>query len=182
MADRPVLDRFRLDGQVAVVTGASSGLGVAFARALAEAGADLALGARRVDRLADTATLVEETGRRALTHGTDVADPQSCTDLVALAMEEFGHVDILVNSAGGIPRGTLLDIDEERWRRAWDLKVFGCINLTREMGVNLAGVTIIMDLLQKLREIQEEKQALLAMREVLETRLASFAPRHSSSV
>jgi MerR family transcriptional regulator/heat shock protein HspR len=56
------------------------------------------------------------------------------------------------------------------------------LNLTREMGVNLAGVTIIMDLLQKLREVQEEKQALLVMREVLETRLASFAPRHSSSV
>jgi MerR family transcriptional regulator/heat shock protein HspR len=56
------------------------------------------------------------------------------------------------------------------------------LNLTREMGVNLAGVTIIMDLLQKLREVQEEKQALLAMREVLETRLAAFAPRHSSSV
>ena len=59
MADRPVLDRFRLDGKVAVVTGASSGLGVAFAQALAEAGADVALGARRVDRLADTAALVE---------------------------------------------------------------------------------------------------------------------------
>ena len=100
MADRPVLDRFRLDGKVAVVTGASSGLGVAFAKALAEAGADVALGARRVDRLADTAALVEATGRRALTHGTDVSDPQSCTDLVALAMEEFGHVDVLVNNAG----------------------------------------------------------------------------------
>ena len=56
------------------------------------------------------------------------------------------------------------------------------LNLTREMGVNLAGVTIIMDLLQKLREVQEEKQALLVMREVLETRLAAFSSRHSSSV
>src|SRR4051812_18650371 len=100
MPDRPVLDRFRLDGKVAVVTGASSGLGVAFAQALAEAGADVALGARRVERLADTAALVERTGRRALTHGTDVSDPQSCTDLVAVAMEEFGHVDVLVNNAG----------------------------------------------------------------------------------
>ena len=56
------------------------------------------------------------------------------------------------------------------------------LNLTREMGVNLAGVTIIMDLLQKLREVQEEKQALLAMREVLETRLAASPSRHSTSV
>ena len=55
------------------------------------------------------------------------------------------------------------------------------LNLTREMGVNLAGVTIIMDLLQKLREVQEEKQALLAMREALETRLAPSPPRHSTS-
>jgi NAD(P)-dependent dehydrogenase (short-subunit alcohol dehydrogenase family) len=100
MTERTVLDRFRLDGKVAIVTGASSGLGVAFAQGLAEAGADVVLGARRADRLADTARLVEAAGRRALTHGTDVSDPQACTDLVALAMEEFGHVDVLVNNAG----------------------------------------------------------------------------------
>ena len=56
------------------------------------------------------------------------------------------------------------------------------LNLTREMGVNLAGVTIIMDLLQKLREVQEEKQALLAMQEALEIRLAASPLRHSTSV
>ena len=71
MADRPVLDRFRLDGKVAVVTGASSGLGVAFAQALAEAGADVALGARRVDRLADTASLVERPTRPGLRRGVN---------------------------------------------------------------------------------------------------------------
>src|SRR6187402_651424 len=95
-----ITDLFRLDDKVAIVTGASSGLGVAFAQGLAEAGADVALGARRVDRLAETAVLVETAGRRALTAATDVAEPQSCTDLVALAMEEFGRVDILVNNAG----------------------------------------------------------------------------------
>ena len=95
-----VLDLFRLDGKVAIVTGASSGLGVAFARGLAEAGADVALGARRVERLAETAALVERAGRRAVSVGTDVADPESCTALVARTMEELGRVDVLVNNAG----------------------------------------------------------------------------------
>ena len=82
-----VTELFRLDGKVAIVTGASSGLGVAFAQALAEAGADVALGARRVDRLADTAELVEDAGRRALAVGTDVRRPASCTTLVEATME-----------------------------------------------------------------------------------------------
>ncbi|MDX6372231.1 MAG: hypothetical protein QOD98_1219 [Nocardioidaceae bacterium] len=134
MADRPVLDRFRLDGKVAVVTGASSGLGVAFAQALAEAGADLALGARRVDRLADTAALVERTGRTALTHGTDVSDPQSCTDLVALAMEEFGHVDVLVNNAG---IGTAVPATREtpeQFRQVIDVNLNGCYWMAQACG------------------------------------------------
>jgi NAD(P)-dependent dehydrogenase (short-subunit alcohol dehydrogenase family) len=96
----PVLDRFRLDGKVAVVTGGSSGLGVAFARALASAGADVALGARRAELLANTAQLVEKEGQRAVVRATDVTDPDACTALVAAAMDEFGRVDVLVNNAG----------------------------------------------------------------------------------
>lgn len=95
-----VLDRFRLDGRVAVVTGASSGLGVAFARAFAEAGADVVLAARRADRLEGTAALVRAVGRRAVCVGTDVADPEQCTAMAAAAMEELGRVDVLVNNAG----------------------------------------------------------------------------------
>jgi NAD(P)-dependent dehydrogenase (short-subunit alcohol dehydrogenase family) len=129
-----VTEMFRLDGRVAIVTGASSGLGVAFAQGLAEAGADLALGARRVDRLADTAGLVEAAGRRALTAGTDVADPQACTDLVALAMEEFGRVDILVNNAG---IGTAVPATREtpeQFRQVIDVNLNGCYWMAQACG------------------------------------------------
>src|SRR4051794_30507274 len=80
---RPViLERFKLDGKVAIVTGASAGLGVSFAEALAQAGADVALGARREERLRDTAGLVKAAGRRALTVQTDVSKPEDCQALV----------------------------------------------------------------------------------------------------
>lgn len=95
-----VLDKFRLDDKVVIVTGASSGLGVSFAKACAEAGADVVLAARRVDKLEGTAGLVRSTGRRALSVATDVADPAQCQALVDAAMAEFGRVDVLVNNAG----------------------------------------------------------------------------------
>ena len=95
-----VLDRFRLDDKVVVVTGASSGLGVAFAQAFAEAGADLVLGARRVDRLPETGKLVEAAGRRYAHLQTDVTEPEQCEALVRKAIEAFGRVDVLVNNAG----------------------------------------------------------------------------------
>ena len=92
--------RFRVDGKVAVVTGASSGLGAGFAKALAEAGADLVLGARRVDRLEETRAAIAAMGRRVIAIATDVSKPESCQALIDGAMAEFGRVDILVNNAG----------------------------------------------------------------------------------
>jgi len=94
------MDRFRLDDRVVIVTGASSGLGVGFARACAQAGADVVVAARRVDRLLDAAQMVEAEGRRALVVGTDIADPEACQALVADALAAFGRVDVLVNNAG----------------------------------------------------------------------------------
>ncbi|GAT07534.1 glucose 1-dehydrogenase [Mycolicibacterium novocastrense] len=95
-----ILDRFRLDDKVVVITGASSGLGVSFAEAVAQAGADVVLAARRVEKLEATAELVRAAGRRALNVQTDVAEPDQCTALVDAAMQEFGRVDVLVNNAG----------------------------------------------------------------------------------
>lgn len=95
-----ILDRFRLDDRVAVVTGASSGLGVAFARAFAEAGADVVLAARRPDRLQQTAAMVRAAGRSALCVPTDIADPAQVQHMVEAAMAQFGKIDTLINNAG----------------------------------------------------------------------------------
>ena len=95
-----VFDRFSLDGKVAVVTGASSGLGVTFALALAEAGADVALGARRVELLEETRGKIEALGRRCIAVPTDVSVTEDCDRLVAEARAQLGDVDILVNNAG----------------------------------------------------------------------------------
>ncbi|HET8561833.1 MAG TPA: 3-oxoacyl-ACP reductase family protein [Marmoricola sp.] len=129
-----VADLFDLTGRVAIVTGASSGLGVAFAQALAEAGADVALGARRADRLADTARLVERAGRRAVTVATDVSDPQACQALVDTAMTELGKVDVLVNNAGiGTAVPATRETPEE-FRRVIDVNLNGCYWMAQACG------------------------------------------------
>src|SRR3954454_9149521 len=152
-----VLDRFRLDDKVAIVTGASSGLGVAFAKALAQAGADVALGARRVEKLEDTRALVEAAGRRAIAVGTDVAKPEDCSGLVDAAMQEFGRVDILVNNAG---IGTAVPATREtpeQFRSVVDVNLNGCywmaqacgrvmgqgssiVNISSVLGITIAGL------------------------------------------
>lgn len=127
-----VLDRFRLEGRVAIVTGASSGLGVAFAVALAQAGADVVLGARRADRLEATRAAVEREGRRALAVPADVSLPEDCHRLVAAAVEAMGRVDILVNNAGV---GTAVPATREtpdQFRRVIDVNLNGCYWMAQE--------------------------------------------------
>ena len=95
-----IQDFFRLDGRVAIVTGAGSGLGAGIAVALAESGADVVITGRRPDPLTSVAEDIRRLGRHALPVPTDVTDPEQCDASVRATMKEFGRVDVLVNNAG----------------------------------------------------------------------------------
>ncbi len=94
------LQAFRLDDKVVVLTGASSGLGVGFARALCAVGARLVLVARRADRLASLAEELRAGGGSVVVHPADVSSPEQCRGVAERAVEEFGRIDVLVNNAG----------------------------------------------------------------------------------
>ena len=129
-----ILDSFRLDGKVAIVTGASSGLGVAFATGLAEAGADIAICARRVEKLEETRQRVEEIGRRCLSVPADVAKPDDCDRVVAATVEELGKVDVLINNAG---IGTAVPATREApddFRRVIDINLNGSYFMAQACG------------------------------------------------
>ena len=139
-----VLDRFSLDGKVAVVTGASSGLGAAFSLGLGQAGADVVLGARRAGKLAATRDAVTGLGRKAIAVTTDVSSPADCQALVDAAMAEFGRVDILVNNAGVSSAAPASRETPEAFARVIDINLNGCYWMAQACGrVMLPGSTII---------------------------------------
>jgi NAD(P)-dependent dehydrogenase (short-subunit alcohol dehydrogenase family) len=119
------LDTFGLEGRVVVVTGASSGLGAAVAVAVAQAGADVVIGARRTEMLEVTAAVVEGIGRRALVVPTDITVVEDCQRLVQRATETFGRVDGLVNNAGVATAVPALQESPEQFRAVLDLNLMG---------------------------------------------------------
>ena len=119
-----------LAGKVALVTGASSGIGEATAIALAEAGAAVAIGARRRDRLDALAGKLRDGGARVLQLDLDVTDEQACTAAVARTREGLGGLDVLVNNAGVMLLGTIVGADTEDWRRMIQTNVLGVMYMT----------------------------------------------------
>jgi NAD(P)-dependent dehydrogenase (short-subunit alcohol dehydrogenase family) len=133
MADG-ILDRFRLDGKVAIVTGASSGLGEAFARGLAEAGADVAICARRVERLNRTKEAVEALGRRCVAVPADVANVEDCGRVVERTVETLGRVDVLVNNAGIGTAAPATREEPDDFRRVIDINLCGTYWMAQACG------------------------------------------------
>jgi len=118
-----VLDAFSLRGRTALVTGGNRGLGRGFARALAEAGADVVIAARDEVRSADVVAEVTALGRRALAVPADVTRPEEVEQMMSVAVEEMGRLDILVNNAGVAIHRPALEIPLEEWQRVIDLNL-----------------------------------------------------------
>lgn len=118
-----ILDRFRLDDKVAIVTGAGRGLGAATALAFAEAGADVLIAARTQAQLDEVADQIAETGRKAHVVVADLAHPEATAELAAAAVEAFGKLDIVVNNVGGTMPAPLLNTSTHDLRNAFTFNV-----------------------------------------------------------
>ena len=118
----------KLAGKTALITGGSKGIGRAAAEILAGEGCNLIIVSRSADALATAkAAIVQKANVRVDTVAADLSDSANVDQLA----RDYPDIDILVNNAGAIPGGTLLNVDEATWRKAWDLKVFGYVNMCR---------------------------------------------------
>lgn len=149
-----VLDDLKLDGQVALVTGGSQGLGLAMARALAEAGACVSIVARRQERLAQASQELKVNGNQVLALNADLADVNAAEQVVAETFKHFGRLDILITAAGTQLRKPILDVTPDDWERVMAVNlraVYFCCQhaarIMREQGrgkiINIASLTSI---------------------------------------
>ncbi len=119
-----------LDGKVAIITGASSGIGAATAAALSKAGARVAIGARRTDRLEALAKKMEQAGGEVFWQKLDVTQKDQCDSFAAAVIEKWGGIDILVNNAGIMPLSFFKGLKTEEWDRMIDVNIRGVLYCT----------------------------------------------------
>ena len=125
-----------LRGKSVLITGASKGIGLACAHGFAAEGANVQLAARNAAALEAAADDIRQKYNVTVTvHAVDIGAPGNAAALG----QKCADVDVLVNNAGAIPQGSLMQVTEEKWRKAWDLKVFGFFNLTREIYKGMCG-------------------------------------------
>src|SRR3954452_23383789 len=126
-----ILDRFKVDGRVAVITGAGRGIGAGSAVALAEAGADVVISARRAEPREGVAEAVRASARRALVVPADLMDLDAAGGLAQAAFDEFGRLDIVVNNVGGTIPNAFLDTDAAYLEEAFHFNVSTAHALSR---------------------------------------------------
>jgi NAD(P)-dependent dehydrogenase (short-subunit alcohol dehydrogenase family) len=132
-----VMELFRLDGKVAIVTGGSRGLGFWIAEGLAEAGADIVLCARKLEPCEEAAKVIRGIESRCTAFSCDVSDPAQVKDVVEKALAEFGHIDILINNAGFIWEEPLESMSLEKWNRTLAINATGTFLFTQEVGKHM---------------------------------------------
>ncbi|MGN8160343.1 SDR family NAD(P)-dependent oxidoreductase [Salinisphaera sp. SWV1] len=133
-----VMSKFDLTGRVAVVTGGNGGIGEALAHALAEAGAAVAIVARRVDKAENVAAAIREGGGKAMSVGADVTDVEAIEPMLDSIESAFGPINIFVNNAGTCEHKPALDVTPEGWRQIFDVNVHGLWNCCQAVGRRMA--------------------------------------------